>query len=404
MSDGDARVAPAIEMFDRPTPGVLVVVSPMSDAGDAVSPAHVVAGLPLLRRIVLAAAAAGYDRVLVQDVDDGARHLLEGTMATALTAADALPSSSPGRVVVLPANVVPQPAWLRSLLQMPLASQTLCVDASMTAIVETEDPAVVIAAAARCGSVRALVVELRRTFAEAAWTLDAGGRFPIGTARAVSGAEAWLLRSLIKQREGFMSRHFERRISLALTRRLAVSAVTPNAMTVVSAMIGLASAPFFLSSARAWQLAGALLFLAHSILDGCDGELARLKFLQSRWGAVLDFWGDNVVHVAVFSSIAIGWSRAAGTAWPLVPGAIAAAATLASAAVMFERTVEDRPASAASSAARLVDALAGRDFIYVLILASAFGKATWFLVAAAVGTPTFLVLAVWLNKRRGRVR
>src|SRR2546426_3192414 len=38
--------------------------------------------------------------------------------------------------------------------------------------------------------------------------------------------------------------------------------------------------------------------LAHSILDGCDGELARLKFQHSRWGAVLDFWCDNVVHVA----------------------------------------------------------------------------------------------------------
>jgi phosphatidylglycerophosphate synthase len=384
--------------------GLLVVVSSVSAAGDAISPAHVVAGLPLLRRIVLAAAAAGYDRVLVRDADGGARQLLEGTGATALTATDALPHCSPGRVVVLPANVVPQPAWLRSLLRIPLAEETLCVDSSMTAVVETGDPAAVIAAAVRCASGRALIVELRRTFAEDAWTLDSGGRFPIDTPRDVADAEAWLLRNLIKQREGFMSRHFERRISLALTRRLAASTLTPNAITVVSAMIGLASAPFFLSSAPAWQLAGALLFLAHSILDGCDGELARLKFLQSRGGAVLDFWGDNVVHVAVFASIAIGWSRAVGTAWPLVPGALAAAATLASAAVMFERTVEDRPATTESPAARLVDALAGRDFIYVLILASAFGKAAWFLVAAAAGTPTFLVLALWLNDRRGRVR
>ena len=28
-------------------------------------------------------------------------------------------------------------------------------------------------------------------------------------------------------------------------------------------------------------------------LDGCDGELARLKFKESRWGGLLDFWGDN---------------------------------------------------------------------------------------------------------------
>src|SRR6185436_17048084 len=48
-----------------------------------------------------------------------------------------------------------------------------------------------------------------------------------------------------------------------------------------------------------------------------DGELARLKFLESHTGALLDFWGDNVVHVAVFAAIAIGWSWRAGAAWPL---------------------------------------------------------------------------------------
>src|SRR5204863_375134 len=82
----------------------------------------------------------------------------------------------------------------------------------------------------------------------------------------------------------------------------------------------------FLSASPAWQLTGALLFLAHSILDGCDGELARLKFLETRHGAVLDFWGDNIVHFAVFSGIAVGWALHVHSAWPLVVGAVAVAA------------------------------------------------------------------------------
>jgi phosphatidylglycerophosphate synthase len=271
-------------------------------------------------------------------------------------------------------------------------------------VVDFRDVGAVVAAAARCPSAEALIVELRRMFPEVSWPLAPDGRFPIATPGDLAGAEAWLLRSLIKQREGFMSRHFERRISLALTRRLAASTVTPNEMTVVSLAIGLASAPFFLSSSPGWQLAGALLFLAHSILDGCDGELARLKFQQSRWGAILDFWGDNTVHVAVFASIAIGWSLAIGTAWPLLAGAIAVAATLGSAAAMFQRLAEDRPTAGGSPGARLVDDLATRDFIYLLILASAFGKAAWFLVVVAAGAPVFLVVALWLDRRRGRVR
>jgi phosphatidylglycerophosphate synthase len=403
VSDAGFRFAQEVETVSLPAAIMLVVVPSVGD-GSAISPARVVAGLPLLRRIVLAAAAAGFQRVMVQDAEGGTRRLLVGTGATVLTAPEAFPRRAPGRVVVLPANVVPQRAWLRSLLEMPIEAEKLYVDSSMTAVVETDDPSVVIGAVVRCASTGALMVELRRAFAEGTWTLDPGGRFPLGTPRAVGDAEAWLLRSLIKQREGFMSRHFERRISLALTRRLASTTVTPNAMTVVSVMIGLASAPFFLSASAGWQLAGALLLLAHSILDGCDGELARLKFLQSRRGATLDFWGDNVVHVAVFGSIAVGWSLAVGSAWPLVAGAIAVAATLGSAAVMFARTAEDRATTGDAAAARLVDALASRDFIYLLILASAFGKAGWFLVAVAAGTPTFLLLALWLDHRRGRIR
>src|SRR5262249_62044011 len=131
--------------------------------------------------------------------------------------------------------------------------------------------------------------------------VDETGRFPMTEAADAAPAEAWLLRSLIKQREGFMSRHFERKISLALTRRLAVTRITPDVMTLVSLAIGLTGAPFFLSSSPAYQLTGALLFLLHSILDGCDGELARLKFVESAHGAILDFLGDNVVALAVLA-------------------------------------------------------------------------------------------------------
>jgi len=140
------------------------------------------------------------------------------------------------------------------------------------------------------------------------------------------------------------------------------------------------------------------------VLDGCDGELARLKFQQSRVGAMLDYWGDNVVHVAVFVCIAIGWALSAGTAWPLGLGAVAAAATLGSAALMFAHTAEDRAVGAESpGAARLTAALANRDFIYVVIVLAAFGKVSWFLAATAVGGPAFLLVALW-NRYHGRLR
>jgi phosphatidylglycerophosphate synthase len=199
-----------------------------------------------------------------------------------------------------------------------------------------------------------------------------------------------------------MSRHFERRLSMAVTHRLVNTSVTPNMMTVVSVAIGLAAAPCFLSAAPAWQLTGALLFLAHSILDGCDGELARLKFLESRHGAVLDFWGDNIVHFAVFSAMAVGWARHAHSAWPLVIGAVAVASAAGTAAFMFKRFVEDR-ATTGTWTARLIGAMSHRDFIYLVVLLSAFGRAHWFLLATGIGTPVFLVLALVFLRSDGRV-
>ena len=107
---------------------------------------------------------------------------------------------------------------------------------------------------------------------------------------------------------------------------------------------------------------------------------------------MLDFWGDNIVHVGVFTAIAIGWSARSDSAWPLLLGALAVTGTLASAALMFERTASDRVLTGAWTS-RLVGALSNRDFIYIVVLLSAFGQAHWFLVASAFGTPAFVLLA-----------
>src|SRR5215470_10183331 len=109
----------------------------------------VIGGLPLLRRIVLAATAAGFDDVLVLSGAPSVRGLLEGTRATLVGDAAPTAPSSRRRVVVVPANVVPQARWLRTLLEQPLAVETLSVDESLVTVVETDQPAAIVMAAAR---------------------------------------------------------------------------------------------------------------------------------------------------------------------------------------------------------------------------------------------------------------
>lgn len=347
---------------------------------------------------MLAASRAGLQPVLV---NGAGASLLVGTAAIELPALGPIPAPSRRRIVLCPANVLPQPRWLRALLDMPVEADTLYVDPDLVALIETADPGKILLEAARCRSAEELVATLGGRFERVPAPFDPDGRFRVSTPQDRRRAEKWLLRSLIKDSEGFMSRHFERRVSLALTRRLVATRVTPNALTLLSLTVGLGAAPFFLSSRPACQVTGALVFLAHSILDGCDGELARLKFLESRYGAMLDFWGDNVVHVAVFGCMAIGWSLSSQAAWPLVLGAAGIGSVGVATAVLSRRGPGGKTAGAhPAPLARVTDALANRDFIYLVLLLSAWGKAAWFLALVATATPIFVLLALWADRQR----
>jgi len=47
---------------------------------------------------------------------------------------------------------------------------------------------------------------------------------------------------------------------------------------------------------------GAAIFQAFSILDGCDGEIARAKNLESKFGERLEYFCDFVSSLLTFSS------------------------------------------------------------------------------------------------------
>jgi len=366
-----------------------LVIVPARPGSGAPAPDTLIAGIPLLRRLVLTATRAGFDRVLVNPRLCPERRLIEGTGAAVLSAETPVPPSA--RLVLLPVNILPQARWLRVLRDMPLEPETLAVDGSLAAAAESVAVRDLLHSAGESGDAEELIATLSRRLTRVAEAHDPAGCFPLVGGAGADAAETWLLRSLIKDSEGFMSRHVERRISLAITRRLAVTRITPNAMTLVSLAVGFAGAAFFLSTDRLFQVIGALLFLSHSILDGCDGELARLKFLESRAGARLDFWGDNLVHVAVWVCMAIGWSVSEHAAWPLGIGALAVAGNAASAWLVNRQGGDNG----------LAEAVANRDFIYLVVVLALFGVAQWFLVLVALGTPIFMLLVRLGAGRRG---
>ncbi len=262
---------------------------------------------------------------------------------------------------------------------MPAQPRRLALDPGCAAVLETERPVRDAVSLLRGRGAQDPLRGARGALPGRRLSSPSSDRFEITRREDLRRAEDWLLARLIKDTEGFMSRHVERRISLALSRRLASTRVTPNAMTLVSVAVGLVGAALFLSSRPGAPLAGALLVLAHSILDGCDGELARLKFQESRFGGVLDFWGDNVVHCALFSAIAIAWARAAGEAGRCSSAPPPSSGRSSPPAFVYRSTMTHAAegplftsvSRSETAFARLADALARRDFLYLLVLLAA---------------------------------
>lgn len=124
-------------------------------------------------------------------------------------------------------------------------------------------------------------------------------------------AERRLLATLRKPTDGFTARHLNRALSLPLSAALCRTSISPTAMTVIAFVIGMASVLPLLKGDRLGLIVGALLLQIHSVLDGCDGELARLLHRRSRVGAWADQVSDDVVNLSFL--IATGfWLDGAG--------------------------------------------------------------------------------------------
>jgi len=103
----------------------------------------------------------------------------------------------------------------------------------------------------------------------------------------------------------------------------------------------------------------------------------------------------------VFACMAVGLSVTREATWPLALGVLTVVATLGAAACQSRDIMLDTAVGGdATWAARFAEAFSHRDFIYLVIVMSAFGKAHWFSLLASVGTPIFFLLLLWVGARR----
>jgi phosphatidylglycerophosphate synthase len=106
-----------------------------------------------------------------------------------------------------------------------------------------------------------------------------------------------------KPQDGFVSRFVNRPISSRITRLLVKLPIHPSAFTASIFVFPIAAGAFLLQGRYLSILIGAAIFQVFSILDGCDGEIARARNLESKFGErldnVCDFLGSLIYVVAL---------------------------------------------------------------------------------------------------------
>ena len=97
-----------------------------------------------------------------------------------------------------------------------------------------------------------------------------------------------------------------RHLSHRATGWLARTPITPNQITLGALLTGLGAAGCLMIAGQASAVLAGLLLIVSYTLDNCDGEIARMKDMQSRFGAIFDTTTDAVVHAGLFAGLAIG--------------------------------------------------------------------------------------------------
>ena len=187
--------------------------------------------------------------------------------------------------------------------------------------------------------------------------------------------------------DGFISQHINRPLSRRLSVALSKTPLTPNHITLISFFMGLLGAIGLARTDPWFWVAGGILIQMASIVDGCDGEIARIKLLQGPQGAWLDTVLDRYSDIAVGLAVTFAASQLHDAAWVSPAGFAATASFLMASYVTKEFQIQfQRPYPN-----NLVNKLKRRD---LRILAIAVGAVLGhpFVALLAIGSLTHLAV------------
>ncbi|SUA89518.1 CDP-alcohol phosphatidyltransferase [Pandoraea pulmonicola] len=193
-------------------------------------------------------------------------------------------------------------------------------------------------------------------------------------------------------------RQYDARLARWLVTPLVDTRVSPNHLTTLRLIVGLACTWAFAQGGYAMANLGAVLLVLSNFIDHTDGELARISGKTSRFGHLYDLASDALVTVLLFGGIGMGVETLAPGQFllpvPLSASALGWIAGVAVALIFFLRMrIEDRVGKAGTKQAS-VGGFETEDVLYLMPLVTLFDGTRGFLIAAAIGAPLFALLVI----------
>ena len=168
--------------------------------------------------------------------------------------------------------------------------------------------------------------------------------------------------------------------------------VTPNHLTTLRLLTGIAAAVAFAMGDYFWTVWGGVLFAVSALLDRADGELAKLSGKSSNWGHWYDLYCDAVVNVVLFFGIGIGLTESALGHWAWKMGLLSGLSIALTFWIVFRLHESGSHPSEAFSYPDRIDL---DDSLFLVCIFAWFNGMLPLLIAASVCAPAFLIFALW---------
>lgn len=202
--------------------------------------------------------------------------------------------------------------------------------------------------------------------------------------------------------DGVVSRYLNRPLSRPAARALRPTPVTPNAVTAFTLVLAVVAGALV---AAGWNIAGGVAIQAVSVIDGVDGELARLKAQATRFGAVFDAVTDRYADAIMLAGMLVFAVRFEDHPRPEFVGMLALSAALI---VSYSRArIEaDLPDIAAGGRLDSIFGFASRDVrSLVAAVGTVAGQCYWTLIIlAGLSAATIAWRLIYLRVKVGARR